>query len=296
MSSVVGDPRVRLPGDRGQPGGGQALDGEASPLRLSWTRLRLHSECRAKGDLLARFGRPPVTDIRTFFAGTVADRCMRRWLEQEEPQPGQMEAWVPEMFREEEQKARESGDGRLPWRAGEKAEKLAFTLECVRRLELLLQRVCLPYGWQPAKRFEVPLEIPGLDGSPRVIHLAGEFDLLTEPPFGVVVWDLKATRDDQYWRKTKGQLVFYSIAVAADRGAFPAAAGLLQPMCEQQDPTWLLDQEDYAQMFARIVATAHDIWAGRLDPKADNAGCSYCPVRGRCPKMPKGRGRVVSRL
>ena len=268
----------------------------SDPIRLSWSRLRLHSECPAKGDLIARFGRPSISDIRTFFSGTVADRCMRRWLEQDDPQPGQMEAWVQEIFQAEEQKARDTGDGMLPWRSGERAEKLGFCLECVRRLEPLLQRVCLPYAWQPATRFDVPVEIPGLDGRPAQIRLVGEYDLLTEPQFGVIVWDLKATRNEQYWRTTKGQLVFYAIAVAVARGQWPAAAGLLQPMCEQPDPTWVFEQQDYSQMFARIVSTAHDIWAGRLGPKADNAGCSYCPVRGRCPKFPHGRGRVVSPL
>lgn len=221
---------------------------------------------------------------------------MRRWLVQEHPELGQMLAWVDEMFTSEEAKARESGDGIVRWKhAGDKADALEFCRECVARLEPLLVKVCLPYDRDPAVRFQVPLEIPYLDGTPAVISLIGEIDLLVDMGArGVIVWDLKATKDDHYWQKVKGQLVYYCIAVAVMRGGkWPSAAGLLQPMCEQPDPTWVFEAADYTQMFARIVSTCHDIWAGRLGPKADNAGCRYCEYRGMCPKFPKGRGLVT---
>jgi hypothetical protein len=231
--------------------------------------------------------------VRSYFHGTVADICQRRWLEQDAPEPGWMSAQVDAIFTEMEQSARSSGDGLVKWRrAGDKQETLEFCREAVRRLEPLLEKVCLPYDWQPAVRFSVPLSVPGLDGQPALVNLTGEFDLLVEYPDGVVPWDLKATKDNSYWRKVKGQLVFYCIAVAALRGQWPKAAGLIQPMCDEPLPMWEFTEQDYREMFARITSFAHDRWAGRVQPKQDNAGCTYCEVRGVCPKFPKGRGRV----
>lgn len=261
-------------------------------LRISWTSLRTHSECAAKSYLISEGHRSPVKDIRSYFHGTVTDICQRRWLEQEPPQPGWMSAQVDTIFAESEKGARESGDGIVKWRrAGDKAETLEFCREAVRRLEPLLEKVCLPYDWQPAVRFSVPLELPGPDG-PVLVELAGEIDLLVEYPDGVMPWDLKATRDNQYWRKVKGQLVFYCIALAAMQKKWPKAAGLIQPMCDEPLPVWQFSEQDYREMFARITSFAGDRLAGRVQPKQDNTGCRYCEVRGVCPKFPKGRGRV----
>lgn len=265
----------------------------AAPIRISWSRLRAHSECPAKGQLLSEGKKSSVADIRGYFHGTVVDNCMRRWLGQEHPQPGQMLEWVDQMFLKAEADAKETGDGVVRWKfAGDKKETLEFCRECVIRLEVLLAKVCLPYDWDPAALFEVPLTIPDADGQQQRISLIGETDLLVRVPRGVIVWDLKATRDDQYYRKVLGQLVFYAIAVAAQTGSWPYAAGLLQPMCAEQDPMFFFTEEDYRQMFTRITALAQDIWGGKIRPKADNAGCRWCEVRGSCPKFPKGRGRV----
>lgn len=272
------------------------------PLRLSWSRLRNHAECPAKGQLLSARKKSPIADIRGYFHGTVVDICMRRWLSQDDPQLGQMLAWVDEIFDKAEVEAKESGDGIVKWKhAGDKAEIREFCRECVRRLEPLLQRVALPYVWDPAIRFSVPFTIPDENDEPRELLLVGEMDLLVEMPGrGVIIWDLKATKDAQYWRKVKGQLVFYAIVstimrsreVPAPENPWPLAVGLLQPMCEHQDPVFELDQDDYSQMFARITNVAREIWAGKVHPKVDNTGCRYCDVRGACPKFSGRRGRV----
>jgi len=268
-------------------------------LRVSWTAIRTHAECAAKSYLRSEGHRSLITDLRNYFHGTVIDIVQRRWLEQDSPEPGWMRGQVDAIFAEAEQSARTSGEGIVKWkRAGDKAETLEFCREAASRLEELLGRVCLPYDWQPALRFYTPVQIPGLDGSPSEVELTGEIDLLVDYPpgvmpwSGVVPWDLKATRDSQYWRKVKGQLVFYCIALAAMRGQWPQAAGLIQPMCDEPLPVWQFTEQDYREMFARITSFAHDRWAGRVQPKADNQGCAYCEVRGACPKFPKGRGRV----
>jgi PD-(D/E)XK nuclease superfamily len=258
-------------------------------LRLSWSRLRLHDECPAKGDLMRRH-KSPVQDIRNFFHGNVVDLAMRRWLSQEEPEPGWMSAQVDAIFEESADIAKDTGDGVVHWRsATDRAETLDFCRELVARLEPALARYALPFTWEPAVRFAVPVAVPYLDGRLREIILVGEMDLLVTDCEGrIAVWDLKATRDNNYYKKVLGQLAFYAIAVKLMKGQFPAMTGLIQPMCETRVLPVTVDRDAVAQMAGRMTKAAQDIWAGRLAPKADNAGCAYCPVKHACPKFSFG--------
>lgn len=258
-------------------------------LRLSWSRLRLHGECPAKGDLM-RAHKSPVQDVRNFFHGNVVDLAMRRWLSQEEPEPGWMAAQVDAIFEESAEIAKSTGDGVVHWKsATDKADTRAFCRELVARLEPILVRYALPFEWQEAKRFSVPIAVPYLDGRLREIILVGEIDLLVRDCEGrIAVWDLKATRDNGYYRKVLGQLAFYALAVRAMTGQFPVMTGLIQPMCDQRVLPVTVDHDAVAQMAGRITKTAQDIWAGRLAPKEDNVGCAYCPVKHACPKFSFG--------
>lgn len=255
-------------------------------LRLSWSRLRNHDECPAKGDLLRRH-KSPVTDIRSFYHGNVVDLAMRRWLSQEVPEPGWMLAQVDAIFEEAEVIARETGDGIVRWKgANDKAETREFCRELVTRLEPILAKYAIPFEWTPAKRFSVPISVEDLGGHMREIILVGEMDLLVRDCEGrYAVWDLKATRDNAYYKKVLGQIAFYAIAVKAMYGKFPAMAGLIQPMCDQQVLPVTVDHDAVAQMAGRITKAARDILAGKVAPKEDNVGCAYCPVKHACPKF-----------
>jgi hypothetical protein len=262
-------------------------------LKLSWSRIRSHEECPAQGHLLSQGLKSPVTDIRGYYHGIVVDRCMRDWLGKSDPERGAMLAMVDHIFELAELEARNTGDGIVKWKnASDKNETRELCREAVLRLEPLLEKICLPYDWDPAVRFSVPLWIPGLDGEQREIRLVGEIDLLVRMPRGIINWDLKATRDGSYWRKVVGQLLFYHIAVAAMTGEWPVAAGLIQPLCEEQLPMFEFSKDDLTQMYQRICRTARDIWSGNVLPKVDNKGCNRCAARPACPKFPKGRGRV----
>jgi hypothetical protein len=258
-------------------------------LRISWSRIRNHDECPAKGDLLRRH-KSPVQDVRNFFHGNVVDLAMRRWLSQEEPEPGWMAAQVDAIFEESAQIAKDTGDGIVRWKSlTDKGETLDFCRELVGRLEPILLRYAIPFEWQPAVRFSVPIMVPYLDGSMREVLLIGEMDLMVRDCEGrIAVWDLKATRDNNYYRKVLGQLAFYAIAVKVLKGQFPAMSGLIQPMCDTRVLPVTVNRDAVAQMAGRITKTAQDIWAGRLAPKADNAGCAYCPVKHACPKFSLG--------
>jgi PD-(D/E)XK nuclease superfamily protein len=263
---------------------------DSGVLKLSWSRLRLHDECPAKWGL-QKANKSPLTDIRNFVHGNVVDIAMRRWLSQDSPEPGWMLAHVDEIF---EQCTEHSDEGVVKWKsATDRAETLEFCRELVTRLEPILQRYALPYNWTPAYRFQAPLKVPYLDGTMREILLVGEIDLkVSDREQRIAIWDLKGTRDDQYYKKVLGQLAFYVIVTWILEGRRPAMAGLLQPMCTEQVLRVTVDDDAVRQMAARITKVAQDIWAGRLVPKEDDTGCNWCDVARVCPKV---QARVPSR-
>lgn len=261
-------------------------------LRLSWSRLRNHDECPAKGDLMRRH-KPASQDIRSFVHGNAVDLAERRWLSQEEPEPGWMAAHIDEIF---EECTEHSDEGFVHWKTpGDRAETLDLCRELVKRLEPILAKYALPFTWKPAVRFQVPLKIRDPAGNWRELFLIGEMDLLVRDGLGrYAVWDLKATRDNGYYKKVLGQLAFYAIAVKLLHGQYPARSGLIQPMCDQQVLPVDVGPDAVAQMAGRITKAANDIWAGRLAPKADRHDCTGqwgCPVIHACPAFRVGNGR-----
>lgn len=218
---------------------------------------------------------------------------MRRYLALESPRAGWMREQVDAIF---EECTERSDEGKVRWKsANDRRDTLAMCRELVTRLDPILDRYCLPFRWDEALRFDVPLMIRG-PGGMRPIALIGEMDLLVEDSEGrMAVWDLKATRDDAYYKKVLGQLAFYAIAVKALHGRFPVMTGLIQPMCAQQVLPVTITDQAVREMAARIERTANDIWAGRVGPKAGNEGCDWCEVQRLCPKfnLPARPGRVA---
>ena len=159
-------------GSAGRHGRRAVSESEPPLLKLSWSRLRLHAECQRKGALIAAGMKSPIADVRVFFRGNVVDQAMRHWLEQDDPQPGWMAAHVDEMFEQAEKNAAE--EGVIKWRgSSDKSQVRVWCRELVTRLEPILAKLALPYGYQPASRFEVPLTIPGPDGAPARLRCAG---------------------------------------------------------------------------------------------------------------------------
>jgi hypothetical protein len=268
---------------------------EDPPLRISWSRIRNHRECRFKGKALSAGWKSPVTDIRNYFPGQVVDTCMDHWLGLDSPEPGWMAAHVDEILEKDEARARETGDGVVKWRdRGDKEQVRAWCKELVTRLEPILFDLIIPFQYEPHSRFKVPLTIPGPGGQPRKILLTGETDLRTwkSEKVPLSVDDLKGTEDTSYWRKVTGQLLFYEIATWGMTGHWPEVSRLLQPMCEEQVLEFRFTADQRREMFVTICSVASDIWAGNLPPKADNAGCDWCAVKAACPKFAHGRGRV----
>jgi PD-(D/E)XK nuclease superfamily protein len=285
------------------------LDRETGLVKISWSKIRTQEECRQKAWLVADRKRSPVTDVRVFFQGNVVDQAMRRWLEMDHHPVGWMCGQVDVIMDELEARVQQEDEGVVRWKhRNDRLEVRQFCRECAWRLEQLLRQVALPLEFQPAVRFSAPMVIPGLEeGTTSKVLLVGEMDLLTkehssplpditlDPDPGFVpdllrrprlrVWDLKATRNADYWRKTVAQLVFYDIACYCMFGVPTVEAGLLQPMVDGQPYiSFVPSDEDRTQMLTRIVTVAHQIMRGDNAPKADSGGCSYCEVRHACVK------------
>jgi len=224
-------------------------------------------------------------NIRGYFHGTVCDRVMRDWLE--DPQPGQMPEMVTTYVDKCLHEAVETGDGVVRWKyAGDKADMTKWCIELVTRLEPLLNRYVLPFAYEPAKRFKVPLTIPNLLGEPTTVLLVGEIDLLCrDNQLRWGLWDLKATADDNYWRKTIAQLTFYDVCIEAMFNDPPYIAGLIQPMCKQPILPVKITELERAELLARIVGMAHAIWKEDFALAEKTAICNYCEVRHACPKF-----------
>lgn len=259
-----------------------------SELSLSWSALRSHDECKQKAHLTRMRRRSPTQDIRGYFHGTVVDRVMRDWLCDPQRSAGAMVGMVEQIADREEKAAIEAGDGIVRWKGvNDKKQMLGFCRELVVRLEPILEELVVPHEYEPAKRFKVPMTIPYLDGTPIQVSLVGEIDVLVrdgQPRWHV--WDLKATKDDNYWRKTVMQLVFYDIAVAEMFGTGSTdSVGLIQPMCKQPVMRFQVTQDQRTELMGRVIRMAHDIFRKDFEPKKDSAGCTYCSVRHACTKF-----------
>jgi hypothetical protein len=254
------------------------------PISISWSALRTHTECKQKSHLMRGHKRSPAKDIRSYFHGVVVDRIMRAWLNNPNRAPGAMAAQVDTTIAESIDTARTGGDGIVRWRnADDRAHLRRFCTDLVTRLEPILTDLVLPHPFEAAKRFKAPVRMPYLDGTPTTINLIGEMDLLVREP-GYVVWDLKGTADNTYWRKVLGQLIFYDLAVLALHGEPTVRCGLIQPMCDEPVLTFDITPELRRQMWGRIAGMATDIWRADTSCKDGTTGCNYCEVNHACPR------------
>jgi len=270
-------------------------DSPAREWKLSWSRLKELESCRALGWLRYQKKVKELRDSRVFFPGTVVDRVMRDWLSAEEQVPGAMPGLVDSVFDREEAAAPANGDGVVRWKTISDRDNVREKCrECARRLEPILLEHVVPFEYQVAARFTVPVQVP-YHGQPRELLLTGEMDLLVRRPEGLGVDDLKMTENDDYWKQTYPQLIFYGIACAAMQLGWPVSYSLIQPMCKQPRLPFAFAQEHYAEMFSRIVRAAEYWWDGDHRPKADNNGCHYCLAFAACPKFVRsGNRRLMS--
>lgn len=277
-------------------------------MSVSWSRLKAYESCRQQV-LRRREGKSSFSPFqgRIFLPGTIADRCMRVFLELPDPQPGQILDSLDEMF---EKYAFSDEQYVIKWKGNPLAdqkkvkEDVRYILE---NLEPLLWDLVIPYGYEPEVRFRVPVWIPSLKGVPTPIDLIGGIDILTctldengkqfeDSQFGV--WDLKATRDDSYVRGAiMAQPVFYALAVRAMTKKYPVKSGFLTPGCKQKVVPVTITDDDIRVMMTRIVGFCHGVWKDEWEPKDTvDSECTFCDVKHACNLFHIEPGKKVSFL
>jgi hypothetical protein len=252
-------------------------------FKVSWSSLQRHELCRQKNFLILEGHRAPGQDVRNFLAGNIVDRIQRDWLDN--PITGAMPKMVDDYM--ERCIAESEERGTIKWRSkNDKGDIKKFCVQVTKDLEPILQSRVLPYDYEPAKRFYTPVKIRKPNGEVTEIILRGEFDLLVRDHSGrFIVWDLKTTKDNDYWKKTLGQLVFYDLVIYNMFGEPPIKTGLIQPACDEQVKEFYFDNSHRAEMWGRINSMMQAEWVGDHSPKKDNTGCSWCEVNHACEKF-----------
>lgn len=260
-------------------------------LRLSWSQLRNHEECKQKGYLSRTRKRATLANTRNFFPGTVTDRVVRDWLLREDKEPGQMPLMVEEIMAREERFITEgdptSGhdpEGQLVWRdSQDKKRVLEECKEAAKLIEPSLMKYVVPFEYEVDKRFKAPLDIPHPAGGTETVILIGAMDILVRDNRGRYwIFDVKHTRDDYYWRKTIGQLTYYDLAVELMYGEPAAGSALFQPLCKKPEHPHKATAQARSELQQRLVMFASDIWREDRAPKKNRAGCGFCDYKHAC--------------
>ena len=271
-------------------------------IRISWSGLRTHEECRQKGYLTRTKKLATLADKRNFLPGTVTDRVVRNWLLNDPlDHLGEMPDMVTAAIDAAKVELTDSGEGVVRWRdSGDRAIVEAECQEAVRLIEPDLLKYVVPYEYQPDFRFDAPVKLKNpKTGRMELINLIGYMDILVRDDKGRFwVWDVKHTKDNSYWRKTIGQLGFYDLAVEMLFGQPTAMTGLMQPLCKKPRQTYQPSQESRAQLMQRISAMASDIWNENYTPlEGKGSVCNWCSAKHACVKFQpvmdsKGRKRL----
>jgi PD-(D/E)XK nuclease superfamily protein len=252
------------------------------PLRISWSAIRTHEECKERSFLVREGKRAKVTNIRNFYPGLVVDQFMREYLETpENPALEDPAGWISSIMDESEEAERGKGNMVKYRDRADRNEVQGFCTELALRLIPILDKHVLPYTFTCGHWFKIPMTIPDQQGQLRDVLLTGEMDLLVEND-GPVVWDLKGTADAQYWRKVIAQLTFYDVATWVSTGIKTRFVGLIQPMCPERILAFEVTDAARRDLMIRIQHYAHDVWAGERTCTDNAATCHWCDVRHAC--------------
>ena len=253
-------------------------------LYVSWSALRTAEECKQKGFLNRTGKKATMENMRVFFPGTVTDRVVRDWL-LEDPynNPGRMPEMVEAIMKREADLIDE-GRGKLIWKdASDRESVLRDCIEAVTKIEPALNKLVLPYDYDVDFRFKAPVMMPHPSGDMEQVVLNGAMDIITRDDNGrYSVWDVKHTRDNYYWKKTKGQLSFYDLSVQVMFEQETIVTGLLQPLCDEQVKPFPLTQDDRSQLMQRVMAMSQDVWRKNFAPEPTPEKCMFCNVKHAC--------------
>lgn len=270
----------------------QVPNSPPDPVIISWSGLKRWENCPQHQLRVITKETKPSDKGRIFLPGTVLDLVQRKWLDSDDPQPGQMEEMVESIFSE----VVEERESVIKWKGHPLHDQQAVkddVREAVRKLEPWLIQNVLPYEYQPEVKFRSWMQIPypcegGEERSFGVVKMIGGIDILVRDDKGKFrLYDLKMTRNDSYIRSTLAQLIFYDLAWGVIQGDFYHASewGFVTPMLGEQMIPITVDREDRAAMLSRIVKYAQGVWRDEWKPKPDDAGCDWCEAKGACQKF-----------
>lgn len=253
-------------------------------------------ECHQKAYLQSKGIKSPAQNLKMFHKGTTVDRILRDWLKESSPQLGVMASRVEQYMNLVEQEYVEQGAGVVRWEHyTERDNSISWCKKLLTRVEPLMQELVLPYECTPDFRFKTPIMIPNLEGVPTKVNLIGAIDIVVkETEDRYAVYDLKATENATYWKKTIMQLVFYSLAMYSITGYYPVKNALIQPMCKDQVLSLRITEEHILSLVNKITEYAHSVWRQDFSPKESDTGCDWCPVKFACSKFARDKDKRVS--
>jgi CRISPR/Cas system-associated exonuclease Cas4 (RecB family) len=257
------------------------------PIILSWSGLLRWEKCRQQELLVLKHKTSPLTNGRNFIQGTLADRCMRWWLEDPERKPGGMIDYLEQAWNEN---TGENAERRIEWKgvpAHDQARVKEFVKNALVDLEPILYEKVLPYSFAPELKFKTDIAIPWIDGSRNInITLRGGIDLaIKKSDSHFAIYDLKTTADDSYVRgKTLAQLTFYDLACWAMFGVQPKEWGFITPAATEKFIPVEVTDEERRVMLTRITEYCHGVWQRQWQVTDNDSDCFNCPVKRACPK------------
>ena len=261
--------------------------GHLMPIRISWSGLRTHEECKQRGFLTRTGKRATLENQRNFLPGNVTDRTVRYWLEQNPADNiGRMPSMVKDTLDQQVKEVQEQG-GVIQWRDSQDRKQVEKDcIEAVEKIEPLLLKYVVPFEFKPDFKFQAPLQLPHPSGGLETVLLIGFMDIFVKDTKGRYwVWDVKHTRDGSYWRKTIAQLGFYDLATELMFGEPIVAGGLMQPLCAKPTVPYKPSEDSRLQLTTRIAAMAKDIWLDDKSPRQDTTECNWCSVKHACSKF-----------
>lgn len=258
------------------------------PVVISWSGLKRWENCPQHQLRVITKEVEKQEKGRIFLPGNVTDHTMRRWLESDDPQPGQMEEMVETVFKE----ILEEGESKIKWK-GNPVDDMnnvkAYCRQVVKDLEPWLQENVLPFGYQPEARFRAHMEVPYIcEGVYAPVKMIGGIDIVVLGDDGKYrLYDLKTTKDSGYIRSTLAQLIFYDLAWGIIQGDFYSCVewGFVAPALPEPYIPITVTREDREMMLSRIIKYAQGTWNDNWAPKADDTGCNWCEAKSTCEKF-----------
>lgn len=259
-------------------------------IDLSWSKLKNYEQCHQRTKLLMEKKRSKHINGRTFLPGTLADRCMRLWLEEGKFESGGMHKFLEEQWVEHTGKESEYV---IEWKNNPKQDQREV-LDKVRRsldaLEPILMKKVVPYPFKPEFRFKSVIGIPDLDGGVTNISILGAVDVAVkfgtdDEGFGQYgLYDLKITEGEAYIKSTLAQLTFYDLAFWGHTGVKPIDHAFWAPLLPEKEIQTVVTDDERTQMLSRIVDYCHGVWSGNWQLTKDKQQCWGCPVKHACPR------------